>query len=89
LNFIAVGGRCCVFFFGQMPKEFPDFRFELCGYYLRRWGVGERDQVGEAYNIAMKFYFTIIFLIIEKMEEIDCLRSCEGSKLVRLGLGIT
>jgi hypothetical protein len=28
-------------------------------------------------------------LIIEKMEEIDCLRSCESSKLVRLGLGIT
>lgn len=72
-----------------MSKELSHFRFELCGYCWRRRCVGERDQVGEAYNIAMKFYFTIIFLIIEKMEEIHCLRSSEGSKLVRLGLGIT
>jgi hypothetical protein len=32
-------------------------------------GVGEGDEVGEAYNIAVQFYFTIIFLIIEKMDE--------------------
>jgi hypothetical protein len=29
---------------------------------------GDVDCVGEAYNIAIEFYFTIIFLIIEKID---------------------